>query len=159
MYVMQNFFVISKIHSFTRKWFRNFNFTIINPRFLFVFWVITWQKGNRQCAGNRNPGNHSVIQPGFHKLPFSSVLFICMHKKNWRGSFRKFSQNAWFSLPHGVILDPSLEGQWRIQDFPGGAPTSDVGTNLLFGIMLAESCMKIGLRQGRVPCVPVPQIR
>ena len=42
--------------------------------------------------------------------------------------------------------------QWRIQDFPGGQFQG--GANLLFGIIFAESCMKMnknGLREGMSP--------
>ena len=46
--------------------------------------------------------------------------------------------------------------QWLIQDFPDGAPTPEEGTNLLFGIIIAENCnkmkKKIGL--GRASFVP-----
>ena len=33
--------------------------------------------------------------------------------------------------------------QWRIQDFPEGAPTPKGSANLLFSKFFAENCMKI----------------
>ena len=93
----------------------------------------------------------------FVKWPFFQVIYLCVcMRRFYGGPSEKFGQNAWFPLLHRVILDPSLDGQWRIQDFQGGASTPEVGVNLLllFGIIFAENCMKVGLRRGARPVPP-----